>query len=430
MTPTTMAPATAPTWTRYTDRQRRLLLSVLFLVSTSNYVDRAVIAVILEPIKHEFHVSDTMLGLLGGFAFAAFYALFGIPVARWADRGNRRTVITAAVAVWSTMTALCGLAQSFWQLLLARVGVGAGEGGATPAAQSLIADYFRPERRASALAIFTMSGTAGYLLGLGLGGYITANHGWRATLLLFAAPGAALTLLARVALSEPRLTMKSPALAPRHEKLYPSLVHLSAKRSYCYGALGLILYFFMPYGVLIFVPSYLTRVLHVPLAELSVAYGTVSAGASLVGTLGGGWLADRLMRRDVRWLAWLPAISCALSGVVFLTALSMNHFWSFLAITAVAFVLLEGGLPPVFAAIHAVCGSARRALAIALVLFAAQLVGGGFGPLASGALSDAFQVHYGAASLRPALMIMTATLLVTAAVFYLFGRAMPLDLEE
>jgi MFS family permease len=146
--------AMTPSWTLYSSRQRWGLLAVLFLVSTSNYLDRNVISVLLEPIKQEFHVSDTMLGLLGGFCFSIFYAVFGMPVARWADRGNRRTVITLALAIWSLMTLCCGLAQTFVQLTIARIGVGAGEAGAIPPAQSLIADYFSPQQRATAIAIF------------------------------------------------------------------------------------------------------------------------------------------------------------------------------------------------------------------------------------------------------------------------------------
>jgi MFS family permease len=419
-----------PSWTLYTGRQRWGLLAVLFLVSTSNYFDRNIISVLLEPIKHEFHASDTMLGLLGGFCFAAFYAVFGMPVARWADRGNRRTIITIALTVWSVMTVLCGFAQTFWQLAIARVGVGAGESGAIPPAQSLIADYFPPRQRASAIAIFTSAAVAGYLLGFGVGGYIAATRGWRAAFLLAGAPGLLLALVTRFGLREPRLQLGFPSLGADGERLSEALAHLLAKRGFLYALGGCMLYFFMAYGALIFIPSFLIRLMHVPLAVVSVSYGTVSAVGSLIGTLGGGWLADYLSRRDIRWLAWLPAAACALTAPLYVVAFSLHSFVAFLALGFVAEILLVGGLPPVFAAIHAVCGSRRRATAIALVLFSATLLGGGFGPLVTGAISDALTAVYGAEGLRYALTLMMTLLLATGGFFYLFGRAMPADLED
>lgn len=155
-------------WLLYTDRQRWGYLTILFVVAASQFFDRNIMSVLLEPIRHEFHVSDTMLGLLSGLCFALFYSVAGIPVARWADRGNRRTIITLALAAWSVMTLVCGLAQAFWQLALARVLVGVGESGGLPPSQSLIADYFSPERRATAIASFTAAAIAGNLLGIGV----------------------------------------------------------------------------------------------------------------------------------------------------------------------------------------------------------------------------------------------------------------------
>jgi MFS family permease len=413
----------------YTDRQRWRFLVVLFLVSTSNYFDRNVISVLLEPIKHEFHASDTMLGLLSGFCFAIFYVLFGMPVARWADYGNRRTIITCALAVWSAMTLCCGLAQNFWQLALARIGVGAGESGAIPPAQSLIADYFPPDRRASAIAIFTAAATAGYLLGFGLGGYIAAKYGWRTTFLVAGLPGLALALATRFVLAEPRLLIGRSSQSADRESIRDTLLRLKAKRGFLYALTGCILYFLMAYGALIFIPSFLIRALHIPLAEVSVTYGAIAALASLVGTLGGGLLADRLGRRDVRWLAWLPAATCTVAGPIYLVAFSLHQFSSFLALVFVAMMLLAGGLPPVFAAIHLICGTRRRATAIAIVLFSATLIGGGMGPLITGAISDALSAVYGADGLRYSLMIMMPVLVVTGASFYCFGREMPMDLE-
>lgn len=414
----------------YTDRQRWGLLAILFVVSTSNYLDRTVIAVLLDPIKREFHVSDTMLGLLTGFSFAAFYALFGLPVARWADRGNRRTIITLALATWSIATVFCGLAPTFWLLALSRVGVGAGESGAIPPAQSLIVDYFPPERRASAIAVFTAAGMAGYLLGFGLGGYIAAEHGWRMTFLVVGASGLVLAVATRLGLSEPRTRLGFPGEEADRERFRQSVARLSVKRSFLYALAGCLLYFFMAYGVLLFIPSFLIRLLHIPLATVGTAYGSVSAVGNAVGTLGGGPLADRWARQDIRWLAWLPAAACLLTGPIYAVAFATNSFPVFLILGFVAAALLGAGLPAVFAAVHAICGSRRRATAVAIVLFSATLFGGGFGPLTTGAVSDAFGARYGADGLRYSLMLMTSVLLVAGGLFYLFGRKMPLDLED
>ena len=416
-------------WTLYTGRQRWGYLAILFLVSTSNYVDRNVISVLLEPIKQEFQVSDTMLGLLGGFCFAIFYALFGMPIARWADRGNRRTIITLALTVWSLMTLCCGLAQSFVQLAIARVGVGAGEAGAIPPAQSLIADYFAPEQRATAISIFFASAIAGYLLGFGLGGYIAATQGWHVAFLVVGAPGLVLALVTGFGLSEPRLRPGFEVNRRDSESVRESVARLKAKRSFLYALIGCLLYFLVAYGALIFVPSFLIRTLHVPLAQVSVQYGTVSAVASVIGTLGGGWVADTLARRDVRWLAWLPALSLVLTGPIEIIAFSATTFTFFMVLGFVASVLLAAGLPPVFAAIHAVCGSRRRATAIAIVLFSSTLFGGGFGPLLAGTLSDFLTARYGASGLRYSLISMMPLLVVSGVCFYFFGRTMPKDVE-
>lgn len=424
-----MQTAKGAPWQLYRTRQRWALLAVLFLVSASSYLDRNVVSVLLEPIKREFHVSDTMLGLLGGLAFALFYATLGLPVARWADRGNRRTVIALALTAWSIATAACGLAQSFGLLLLARVGVGAGEAGAISPAQSLLVDYFPPERRATAMGVFTSASVAGLLLGIGGGSYLATAYGWRTAFILCGLPGLLLALIVRVFISEPRERLGFPSLQGPAPSLHEMSRALWRKSSYRYALVGCCLYFFMAYGALIFMPSYYLRVLHVSLREMGAAYGTVSAAAALIGTLGGGYLADRLARRDPRWLAWLPAIACAASGPIYIFALACNSFRAVLGISFWCGILLSGGLPPVFAAIHEVCGSARRATAIAIVLFAASLFGNGLGPVVAGALSDLLSARYGADGLRYTMQILMLLLPVTGAAFYCFGRAMPADRE-
>jgi MFS family permease len=422
-------PAVVPPWTLYAERRRWGLLAILFLVATCDSYDRNVLSVVLEPIRREFHVPDAMLGILGGFCSAVFYTLFGLPLARWADRGNRRTLITLALATWSLMTACCGLAQTFWQLALYRIGVGAGQSGATPAAQSLIVDYFPPQRRASALAIFTASSMAGYLLGFLVGGLMAAAHGWRAAFLVGGAMGLALALVTQLGLSEPR-TFRTLDAGPAPERLRQSLRLLIKKRSYRFVLAAAFVYFPFVFGVQLFIPAYLMRVLEVPLTELSIYYGAVTAVSTVIGTLGGGWLSDYLGRRDVRWLGWLPAVGCGLSLPLYIIQFCFHGFAPFLAVTFFWSMVLNAALPSVYAAIHAVCGSRRRAMAIAIVLFSGTLFGAGLGPLMIGAISDALSAIYGATGLRYALIAGAPLVIVTGGCFYLMGRAMPADLED
>lgn len=417
-------------WEAYSRRRRWSLLAILFLLATSNFFDKNIISVLFEPIKHNFHVSDTLLGLLSGFCFALFYAMAGLPVARWADRGNRRTVITCAVAVWSIMTVLCGCAQTFWQLALARVGVGAGESGTVPSAHSLIADYFPPERRATAIGVFTASGTMGYLLGLGLGGYIAASYGWRAAFWLAGAPGVLLAIIARAGLAEPRLKSGYPASSGRTGGVRTALVALMSKGSYRWALLGAVLYTFIVQGALLFVPSFLVRVLHSSLAEAGLTYGAVAAVGSVAGTLTGGWAADRLRQRDLRWLAWLPAFGCVTALPFYLLAFSAERVRSCMLFVFLGQVLLSGVLPPMLAGVHAVCGKARRAVAIALIYFAGTLLGSGLGPLVTGGMSDALSARYGEAGLRYALMVVVTILVCAGAAFCCCQRSMRRDEED
>jgi MFS family permease len=423
-------PVSVPPWSLFSQRKRWVFVAVLFLSATSCFFDKNIISVLLEPIKTEFQVSDTLLGLLSGFCFAVFYAMAGVPVARWADRGNRRTVITVALTAWSAMTLLCGVAQSFWQLALARIGVGAGESGAVPPAHSLIADYFPPEQRATAIGIYTAAGTAGILLGIGVGGYVAAHHGWRAAFWVAGAPGFLLALITRFALAEPRLRLGFPGSHGPIETVRATTAALWRKKTFVYALGGCVLYTFIVQGALVFVPSFLIRVLQISLAQVSILYGATVAVASVVGTLGGGLLADRLSARDIRWLAWLPAAGCVAGTPVYAIAFSVSDLHVFLIFAFIAQALVTGSLPPIFAAIHAVCGGHRRAMAIAAVYFSSTLVGNGFGPLLTGAISDALSPIAGVDALRYALLAVLTVLPAAGIVFHRCHRVLVGEIEQ
>ena len=416
--------------TLYTPARRNLFLFILFLVGTSSSVDRVIISVLLEPIKAEFQVSDTMLGLLSGLSFALLYSVLGVPIARLADRGDRKLLITVALSVWSIMTVLCAAAMSFWHLLLARVGVGAGESGATPPAQSLIVDYFPAAARGKALGILATTGTVGYLIGLSLGSQLVAAFGWRVTLIAMGLPGLLIAAAVYFLLEEPRRRRPADvAVQSESESFTQSMAVLFRKRTFVHLLIGFTIYHFVAYGSLVFVPSYLVRVVGSPIEQAGLYYGAVSAVAVFAGSILGGLLSDRLVKRDRRWVVWFPALGYALSILPSTLMFLIDDLPLFLAISTISNILLYASLPAAFSAVHAVCGSKRRATAIALVLFFGNLLGFGIGPLVTGALSDLFAVHYGQVGLRYALLLVMTLTLPTAIFMYRAGRTTLQDWE-
>ena len=426
-----LASADVSPWSLYTQRQRYGFLCVLFLVCACNYFDYSVLSAVLEPIKREFQLTDTMLGVLGGLSFSLIYALAGLPIARWADRGNRRTVITSALCCWSVATALCGFSHTFWQLALGRLGLGLAEPGALPPAQSLIADYFPPGKRAAPIAVLNQGGSAiGWLGGVGLGGYLAAKYGWRTVFVLAGVAGLLLGLLVRLYLQEPRARVGFRRVSESNESVAQTYSRLKGKSTFVYLLLGVSAYAIFSYGVTTFLPSFMMRSLNASLAQASVTWGTAMAVANLAGAIVGGWLADRLSRRDVRWYAWLPAGACVFAFPMYGYALIAHDLHVFIGREFVAELVLSIGLPSAFAAAHVVCGSPRRAIAIATLLLVITLLGSGFGPLMAGWLSDLLSAVYTTESLRYSLITMLIFLIPAALAFFSAGRAMPKDLED
>lgn len=418
-------------WGQYTPARRRALLAMLFLVGTSSTVDRNVIGVLLEPIKREFHASDTMLGLLSGIAFALLYATLGIPAARWADRYNRKVVVTLSLGVWSVMTTLCGAAQTFWQLAVARFGVGSGEAGIIPTAQSLLSDYYSPEARSRAIGLFLTSGSAGYALGLVLGGYITQRYGWRATYFSFGMLGLALVPLCHLILHEPRASIASRPSWRRAESAGAAIRALLRKRAYRNILAGLVVYFVMAYGALVFVVSLMIRVHGLTTSQAGALFGAIAASGSLVGNVCGGALADRLATRDVAWLTRLAGWGMIVTLPLFEVALWSRGLSEMGVLLFLGAIVLSGVLPPAFSAIQLVCGSARRALSVALAFFFANLIGFGLGPVITGALSDRLSTIYGVGDgLRYAVMIVMAVLLPSALFMLRAAPHISVDAEE
>jgi predicted MFS family arabinose efflux permease len=427
----TLEKAAPAPWQLYSNGRRFLFLGVLFLIATSNYFDYFVISVLLDPIKREFHVSDATLGLLSGLCFAILYAITALPIARLADRGNRKTVMTVAMSAWSVATALCGLAHSFWQLAAARLAVGAVEPGALPPAQSLIADYFPPERRASAMAIVSQGGSAsGWLFGVGVGGYLAVTHGWRATFIIAGIPGVALACVAWCVLQEPRLRLGFPQKSTSSEDLSEELHFLWTKRAYVILLAATVLYAIFTYGLATFLPSFMVRSLHASMERVALPWGATISVANICGAIAGGLLADRLAIRDIRWYAWIPAWGCGLGIPLYACVLEAHSIRGFMITDFIAEFVNAAAMPPVFVALQAVSGVSRRTLAIAVVLLLFSLLGSGLGPPLVGAVSDALSSAYANESLRYSLLALLAFLVPSAILFYWGGIRLPADLDE
>jgi len=384
------------------DSSVRYGLWLLLVIYTLNFVDRQIVAVLGEDIKRDLGLTDTQLGLLGGLAFALFYTVLGIPIARFAERGNRVGIISGALVIWSGFTALCGMATSFWQILLYRFGVGVGEAGCTPPAHSLISDYVKPEKRASALALYSMGVPIGTFGGFAIGAIIAANYGWRAAFFMVGIPGVLLGLLAFFTLKEPRkLGLSMPPVVKTH--FGQALKELAAIPSYWYAVFGATVVSFLGYGHAYFLQAFLARVHGMQLQERGVAFAFMVLFAGVIGTWAGGKIADSYAKKDARAYVTLPAIAFALGTPFFLAAM----FWP-VAPGSGYIVLLWLAIPtalnsvwygPVYAAIQGLVKPHTRATAVAVMFFILNLIALGLGPTTIGFFSDVFAAQqYGASS--------------------------------
>lgn len=397
------APSSETPWLHFSRADRAKMVFAVFLVSMSSFMDRYIIAILQEPIRLEFKLSDTQLGLMSGAAFALLYATAGIPVARWADRGNRRNILALCVFVWSVMTALCGLAQSYLQLFLARIGVGIGEAGTLPPTNSLIGDYFPPEGRSTALAILTFGSSFGMALALMGGGYLAAHYGWRTAFLVFGLPGVLLAAALYAIVKEPRLHLGLARHNARPESVTVAIRALFRKHSYRHLVIASTIYFFVVSGAVLFMPTHLIRALGVPIQQVGFYFGLTSASAAALGALVGGQLADKLSRKDPRWMVRFPAIAMIAVLPLFLGFLRSDDYVTALACYFIAWFILTMGYPPIFAAVQAVAGGSRRAIAVALLLFSGTLLGNTLGPIVVGYISDRLAPAHGVNSLRYSL---------------------------
>lgn len=413
-----------------TPAARRYVLGILVVVYTFNFIDRQILSILMQDIKEELGLSDSALGLLSGFAFAMFYATLGIPIARLADRGNRRNIIALCLALWSGMTALSGLVSNFWQLLAARVGVGIGEAGCTPPANALLSDYYPPEQRATAFGIYAMGIPFGILFGFLAGGWINQYFGWRWAFFVVGAPGLILAGLVRLTVREPaRGELEQRTANTPQPGLQETLRHLLRKRAFVHLALGGGLTAFVGYSWIIWMPAFLMRSHGMSSGNVGTALGLIIGVAGAVGIALGGYLADRCARRDRRWALWLVCVAILINVPfafgVFLSEDPSHALW----FMVVPFLLGNFWQGTSFAQTQGLAGLRMRAVAAAVLLFIVNIIGLGAGPQFVGIASDLLAQSRGQDSLRYALLLCSLFNLWAAVHFFLAGRVLPAELD-
>ena len=403
----------------FRDHGRKLAwtVGVLLLANTIGSIDRTALSVLLPQIKSEMHLSDTQLGLLTGLAFSAFYAIFGIPLARIADRGRRPLLIAVTMTFWSLMTAVTGLAQGFAQLIAARMLVAIGEAGGVPPSHSLITELAPEHRRPLALAIHSAGAPLGALIGLAGGGILAAAFGWRITFVILGFVGLPVALVVLAVIDEPR---RNAVVEPIPAASNPS--PLLKSRTFQLLMAGFALGAFAMAGLLQWLPSYFSRAFHMPISSVGLQFGLSYGLGSISGMLGGGWLATGLMRRDARWALRLASLSYLAAFLPLLGILLAPDPRLAMALVFIGTSLASMAYGPAYAMIQTVAPPQLRGLASAISLFVANLFGAGLGPLAVGWLSDVFGGDP-AGSLRAALIALFPVLAMPAVLYALASRA-------
>jgi len=410
------------------------MLGILTVVYMLNFVDRQILSVLQEPIRAEFDLNDTQLGLLQGLTFALFYVSVGIPIARWADLGNRRNIIALAVGTWSFMTSLTGFAQNFLQLLLIRIGVGVGESGGSPPAHSIISDLFKPNERARALAIYSTGITLGIFLAYVFGGWVSDNYGWRIVFIVLGIPGVIIAFVVRFTFIEPKRGMYDESPTSHQPPPVIDVVHyLASRKSFLHLSMGSALHAFAGYGTMAFLVSFYVRTYQIPhgnISQITLPIGIIIGISGLIGNFSGGYLADRLGLKDKRWYLWIPAISTLVAVPFAVAAFLVNDINLSMALYAMPLMLGTMYLGPVIATAHSLVSPSMRALTSAILFFILNLIGLGLGPTFLGMVSDLLKPQLGADSLRYAMIIAFMGYGWSAIHYFMGAKYLRADLER
>ena len=407
-------------------------LFLLTMIATVQFFDRAMMVIVVEPIKQEFGLSDSQLGLVSGLSYAVAFAVAGIPLGWLADRVNRRNLLAAVVAAWSACVALAGSANSYAALVATRVGIGAMDAGGQPCSVSMIADLVRREKRAGAVAVLFAGVPLGMLLGFLGGGLIAGHYGWRAGFYVAAVPGLVLALLLWLTVREPLRGAtepggQAPAEAP---PLAQSLRFMAGQRSLVLIVVASVLVTATSSAMMSWIGSLLIRTHQLSLPAVGVMTALCMGGVGAVGTLLAGSLADRLGAQDMRWQPRLMALAAALialfgAGVCLLPSVAG------VAVALGLFAACVAGLNgPTYALSQSLVQVRMRGVSMSTLIVLLNLIGVGVGPTLAGVLSDAFAAQYGPDSVRWAMVCVLALNLPAVALFAWAGRSIRADLER
>ena len=415
--------------TQTTNSIRNYALGILVVVYTFNFIDRQILSILLESIKTDLDLSDTSLGFLTGFAFALFYATLGIPIAKYADKGNRRNLIALSLGIWSFMTALSGLAQNFFHLLFARIGVGVGEAGCSPPAHSMIADYFPANKRSTALGIYSLGIPFGIMFGLFAGGWINEVFGWRLAFFVVGIPGILLAFIFRFTVKEPiRGQAEGKVASEKQPSIYETVSYLIKKRSFRHLVFAAALAAFVGYGAITWLPSFFQRSYGMQTSDVGWYLGLILGIPGGLGIFLGGYLSDYFGAKDVRWSLWIAAIAMALTVpfnvYVYLSpTATMSLLWLIIPVALGNFYQAA-----TFSQTQGIVELRMRSVAAAILLFIINIIGLGFGPQSVGIVSDSLNSEYGKDSLRYSLLIFAFLKLWCAFHYYMAGKYLKEDL--
>ncbi|ATE63194.1 spinster family MFS transporter [Rhizorhabdus dicambivorans] len=404
---------------------RYYALFLFFIVAIFNYIDRSILTVLQVPIKAELGLSDTQLGLLTGLGFALFYTLMGLPLARLTDRAVRKYMIAGALATWSLMTALSSLATGFGSLLTLRIGVAVGEAGSVPGTHSMISDYFPPERRASAIALWGLAVPIGTMIGIASGGWLATHVGWRQAFLIVGVAGMLLAPVVLLTLHEPKRGRLDPpgltnAALPSMGEAMRLLWRLKAFR---YLSIGGATHVFAQAAMQSWAAPFYTRVHGMAIGEAALYVALLNGLFGGVGILAGGWLSERWGRRDPAGYLLVPGIASLIAAPTVIAQLLAPTQQISLMIGVIPAIAVACYVAPVTAVSQSLVPPQMRALTAAMLILTINLVGIGLGPSVTGAVSDALLPHLPqpGASLRYALCLATAAELIS--VFFFFKAA-------
>ena len=411
---------------------RNYALVVLTLVYTFNFIDRQLLSILQESIKIDLSLSDSQLGLLTGFAFAVFYVTAGIPIARLADRSNRRNIVAVSVGLWSFMTAISGFVQSYSQLLAARIGVGIGEAGGSPPSHSIVSDIFPPEKRASALAFYSTGVNLGILFGFLFGGWLNEFFGWRVAFMVVGVPGIILAIIVRATVREPvRGLIENKKVSEKQVPFREVVSLLWQRKTFRHMAFACGLNAFVGYGTVNWIASFFIRSHEMSTGELGTWLALSTGLFGAIGILFGGILGDKLAERDKRWYQWIPGLATILVVPFLLIVFLTNHQYVALVSVFIPGLLQNVYLGNSIATTHNLVGLRWRSTASAILLLVINIIGLGLGPFAIGFLSDFLAPTLGAESLRYSMLILLPTVMIWSSIhFYLASRTMLVELEQ